>query len=61
MKLTLTNEYLSLKPLLFLLYSANIREAKTFKEVMDELRRGKIARQGDIAIRTGFFNVIETI
>jgi len=56
MKLTLVLEHHSLKPLLFLLHPANVHEAKIFQEVMDELRRRRIARQGDTVIMDkGFY------
>jgi len=50
MKLTLILEYLSLKPLLFLLHPANRHEAKIFDQVMEELKRRRITRRGDILI-----------
>jgi len=50
MKLTLVLERPSLKPLLFLLHPANMHEAKIFQEVMEELRRRRIARKGDTVI-----------
>ena len=56
MKLTLVLEHPSLKPLLFLLHPANMHEAKIFQEVMDELKRRRIARKGDTAIMdNGFY------
>jgi len=56
MKLTLVLEHPSLKPLLFLLHPANMHEAKIFQEVMEELRRRRIARKGDTVIMDkGFY------
>ena len=56
MKLTLVLEYPSLKPLLFLLHPANRHEAKIFQEVMEELKRRRIARRGDTVIMDkGFY------
>lgn len=56
MKLTLVLEHPSLKPLLFLLHSANRHEAKIFQEVFDELKRRRIARRGDTVIMDkGFY------
>jgi len=56
MKLTLVLEHPSLKPLLFLLHPANRHEAKIFQEVMDELKRRRIARKGDTVIMDkGFY------
>ena len=56
MKLTLILEHSSLKPLLFLLHPANMHEAKIFQEVMEELRRRRIARKGDTVIMDkGFY------
>ena len=56
MKLTLVLEHPSLKPLLFLLHPANSHEAKIFQEVMDELKRRRIVRRGDIVIMDkGFY------
>ena len=56
MKLTLILEYPSLKPLLFLLHPANRHEAKIFQEVMEELKRRRIARRGDTVIMDkGFY------
>jgi len=56
MKLTLVLEYPSLKPLLFLLHPANRHEAKIFREVMDELKRRRIIRKGDVIIMDkGFY------
>ena len=56
MKLTLVLEYPSLKPLLFLLHPANRHEAKIFQEVMEELKKRRIARRGDTVIMDkGFY------
>jgi hypothetical protein len=56
MKLTLVLEHPSLKPLLFLLHSANRHEARIFQEVMDELKRRRIVRRGDTVIMDkGFY------
>ena len=56
MKLALILEYPSLKPLLFLLHPANRHEARIFQEVMDELKRRRIARKGDTVIMDkGFY------
>ena len=56
MKLTLVLEYPSLRPLLFLLHPANRHDAKIFQEVMDELKRRRIVRRGDIVIMDkGFY------
>ncbi len=56
MKLTLVLEYPSLKPLLFLLHPANRHEARIFKEVMDQLKRRRIIRKGDVVITDkGFY------
>jgi hypothetical protein len=55
-KLTLVLEYPSLKPLLFLLHPANRHEAKIFDQIMNELRRRRIARMGDTVIMDkGFY------
>jgi len=55
-KLTLVLEYPSMRPLLFLLHPANRHEAKIFQEVMDELKRRKIIRRGDVIIMDkGFY------
>ena len=55
MKLTLVLEH-PYKPLLFLLHPANMHEAKIFQEVMDELKRRRIIRRGDIVIMDkGFY------
>jgi len=46
----------SLKPLLFLLHPANRHEAKIFQEVMDEVKRRRIIRKGDVIIMDkGFY------
>ncbi|MBO8180456.1 MAG: transposase, partial [Archaeoglobus sp.] len=50
MKLTLVLEYPTIKPLLFLLHPANRHEAKIFEEVMNELKRRRIARRGDVIV-----------
>ena len=50
MKLTLVLEHPSLKPLLFLLHPANRHEAKIFEEVMNELKRRRIVRNGDVIV-----------
>jgi len=56
MKLTLVLEHPSLKPLLFLLHPANKHEAKIFGEVLDELKRRRIIRRGDIVVMDkGFY------
>ncbi len=56
MKLTLVLEYPSMKPLLFLLHPANRHEARIFREVMEELRRRRIVRSGDMVIMDkGFY------
>ena len=56
MKLTLVLEYPSLKPLLFLLHPANRHEAKIFDQVMEELKRRRIIRRGDVIIMDkGFY------
>ena len=55
-KLTLVLEHPSLKPLLFLLHPANRHEAKIFQEVMEELKKRRIARRGDTVIMDkGFY------
>ena len=55
-KLTLVLEHPSLKPLLFLLHPANRHEAKIFQEVMEELKRRKIIRRGDVIVMDkGFY------
>jgi len=55
MKLTLVLEY-PCKPLLFLLHPANKHEARIFEEVMDELKRRRITRRGDIIVMDkGFY------
>jgi hypothetical protein len=56
MKLTLILEHPSLKPLLFLLHPANKHEARIFQEVMNELKRRRIIRRGDVVIMDkGFY------
>ena len=56
MKLTLVLEHPTLKPLLFLLHPANRHEARIFEEVMDELRRRRITRNGDVIVMDkGFY------
>ncbi|MBE8538988.1 transposase [Geoglobus acetivorans] len=56
MKLTLVLEYPSMKPLLFLLHPANKHEARIFREVMEELRKRRITRKGDVIIMDkGFY------
>jgi len=50
MKLTLVLEYLSLKPLLFLLHPANRHESRIYPELLDELKRRRILGRGDIVI-----------
>jgi len=55
-KLTLVLEYPSMKPLLFLLHPANRHKARIFQEVMEELKKRRIARRGDTVIMDkGFY------
>ena len=55
-KLTLFLDHTSLKPLLFLLHPANRHEARIFQEVMEELKRRRIARRGDVIVMDkGFY------
>ena len=56
MKLTLVLEHPSIKPLLFRLHPANRHEARIFQEIMEELRRRKMIRKGDVIIMDkGFY------
>jgi hypothetical protein len=50
MKLTLVLEYPSLRPLLFLLHPANRHESRIYPELMDELKRRRILKRGDVII-----------
>jgi len=55
-KLTLVLEHPSMRPLLFLLHPANRHEARIFQEVMEELKRRRIARRGDVIVMDkGFY------
>ena len=49
-KLTLAIEYPSLKPLAFLLHQGSPNDAKLFEEILEELKRRRIARNGDTVI-----------
>jgi hypothetical protein len=49
-KLTMAIEYPSLKPLAFLLHPGSPHDMRLFEEVVEELRRRRIARNGDTMI-----------
>lgn len=49
-KLTLAIEYPSLKPLAFLLHQGSPNDAKIYEEILEELRKRRIARNGDTII-----------
>ena len=49
-KLTLAIEYPSLKPLAFLLHQGSPNDAKLFEEILEELKRRRIARNGDTVV-----------
>lgn len=48
LKLTLAIEAETLKPLAFLINEANVPEAKIYFEILDELKRRRILKSGDI-------------
>ena len=48
MKLTLALEYATLKPLAFLLNEANVPEAKIYPMILEELKKRRITKAGDI-------------
>jgi len=49
-KLTMVVDRRSLKPLAFLIHEGSPNDAKLFGEVMEELKRRRIARTGDVVI-----------
>lgn len=49
-KLTLAIEYPSLKPVGFLLHRGSPNDAKLYREILEELKRRRIARNGDTII-----------
>jgi hypothetical protein len=49
-KLTLAIKYPSLKPLAFLLHRGSPNDARLFEEILEELKRRRIARNGDTII-----------
>ena len=49
-KLILVVEYPSLKPVVFYLYEGSPNDAKLFGEVMEELKRRRITRKGDVTL-----------
>ena len=49
-KLTLAIKYPSLKPLAFLLHQGSPNDAKLFKHILEELKRRRIARNGDTVV-----------
>lgn len=49
-KLTLAIEYPSLKPVAFLLHQGSPNDAKIYEEILEELKRRRIARNGDTII-----------
>jgi hypothetical protein len=49
-KLTLIIDRRNRKPLLFLIHEGSPNDAKLFKEVMEELKRRRIARAGDVVL-----------
>ena len=49
-KLTMVVDKHKLKPLAFLIHEGSPNDAKLFKEVMEELKRRRVARAGDVVI-----------
>jgi len=49
-KLTLVIEYPSLRPVAFLLHQGSPCDAKIYEEILEELKRRRIARDGDTII-----------
>ncbi|MCD6214697.1 MAG: transposase, partial [Candidatus Desulfofervidus sp.] len=49
-KLTLVIEYPSLRPVAFLLHQGSPSDAKIYEEILEELKRRRIARDGDTII-----------
>jgi len=56
-KLTLAVTYPSMKPLCFLLHPGSPNDAKLYDTIMEELRRRRIARNGDLVVfDKGYFS-----
>ena len=49
-KLTMVVDRQSLKPLAFLIHEGSPNDAKLFREVLEELKRRRIARKGDVIL-----------
>lgn len=48
MKMTLALEYSTLKPLAFIINESNVSESKIYTQILDELKRRRILRLGEI-------------
>ncbi|MHC1635684.1 MAG: hypothetical protein ACXQTS_03550 [Candidatus Methanospirareceae archaeon] len=60
-KLSLAIEHPSLRPVAFLLHQGSPNDAKIYEKILEELRRKRIARNGDTSLHVLLIGIVVSL